>query len=269
MTIKEFAGLCSCNPQTLRYYDRMDLLKPVKVDEWTGYRYYEEKQALEFVKIKNLQTAGFTIEEIREYLDADDETIAEAFGTKIQELEDKLQKIKDIRRSYQHEMTQMRERIEELRAEIIGQMEEYDPREEFGLSKEDYKKAVDSVDSFFDYMIERGAKDEYSDWMDEESKVPSDLQDYPGFEVMYEKHGWSNVRDFYDEFSELEEGWEYALLFKLNSEKSNLTAFANTILSMLMAKNEGKSRQIRCAMDFSDDGQNHFWLLGRNTRGNC
>ena len=244
MTIKEFAGLCGCNPQTLRYYDRMDLLKPVKVDEWTGYRYYEENQALSFVKIKNLQTAGFTIEEIREYLDADDETIAEAFGAKIQELEDKLQKIKDIRRSYQHEITQMRERIEELRAEIKGRMEEYDPRDEFGLSKEDYQKTVDSVDSFFDYMIERGTNAEYPDWMDEESKVSSGVQDYPGFEVMYENHGWSNVRDFYEEFAELEDGREYALLFRLSPEKSNHTAFANTILSMLMARNEGKSRQI-------------------------
>ena len=39
MTIKEFSRLCGCNPQTLRYYDHVDLLKPVKVDSWTGYRY--------------------------------------------------------------------------------------------------------------------------------------------------------------------------------------------------------------------------------------
>ena len=65
MTIKNFARLCGCNPQTLRYYDRVDLLKPAKVDPWSGYRFYEEEQALTFVKIKNLQTAGFTIEEIR------------------------------------------------------------------------------------------------------------------------------------------------------------------------------------------------------------
>ena len=41
MTIKEFASLCGCNTQTLRYYDKIDLLKPVRVDQWTGYRYYE------------------------------------------------------------------------------------------------------------------------------------------------------------------------------------------------------------------------------------
>ena len=30
MTIKEFAGLCGCNPQTLRYYDSVGLLKPAR-----------------------------------------------------------------------------------------------------------------------------------------------------------------------------------------------------------------------------------------------
>lgn len=39
MTIKEFARLCDCNPQTLRYYDRVDLLKPQKVNRWSEYRY--------------------------------------------------------------------------------------------------------------------------------------------------------------------------------------------------------------------------------------
>ncbi|MDD5980551.1 MAG: MerR family transcriptional regulator, partial [Clostridium sp.] len=69
MTIKEFARLCGCNPQTLRYYDRVELLKPVKVDEWSGYRFYDEEQALTFIKIKNLQIAGFTIDEIKGLLD--------------------------------------------------------------------------------------------------------------------------------------------------------------------------------------------------------
>ena len=46
ITIQGFARLCGCNTQTLRYYDRIGLLTPAKVDEWTGYRYYEEEQAM-------------------------------------------------------------------------------------------------------------------------------------------------------------------------------------------------------------------------------
>ena len=99
MTIKEFSRLCGCNPQTLRYYDRVDLLKPVKVDQWSGYRYYEEEQALSFVKIKNLQKAGFTIDDIKELLDKDDRAIYEAFEAKIAEEEKRLQEIKVIQLS--------------------------------------------------------------------------------------------------------------------------------------------------------------------------
>ena len=83
MTIKEFARLCGCNPQTLRYYDRVELLKPVKVDEWSGYRFYDEEQALTFIKIKNLQIAGFTIDEIKGLLDSDNDVIFEAFTRKV------------------------------------------------------------------------------------------------------------------------------------------------------------------------------------------
>lgn len=108
MTIKEFARLCGCNPQTLRYYDHVDLLKPVKVDQWSGYRFYEEEQALAFVKIKKLQKAGFTIEEIKELLDKDNHVIYKAFDAKIAEEERRLQEIKAIQKSYQTEMTDMK-----------------------------------------------------------------------------------------------------------------------------------------------------------------
>ena len=78
ITIQGFAKLCGCTTQTLRYYDRTGILKPARVDEWTGYRYYEEEQALQFVKIKNLQQADFSIEEVRGLLPGDDDLLAAA-----------------------------------------------------------------------------------------------------------------------------------------------------------------------------------------------
>ena len=80
ITIQGFAKLCGCSTQTLRYYDRIGLLTPARVDEWTGYRYYEEEQAMQFVKIKNLQQADFSIEEIRPLLREDGERLQEAFA---------------------------------------------------------------------------------------------------------------------------------------------------------------------------------------------
>ena len=113
MTIKEFARLCGCNPQTLRYYDHVDLLKPVKVDPWSGYRFYEEDQALSFVKIKNLQKAGFRIEEIKELLDKENSVIYKAFDAKIAEAKTRLQEIEAIQKSYLTEMNDIQEKIRE------------------------------------------------------------------------------------------------------------------------------------------------------------
>lgn len=107
MTIKEFATLCGCNTQTLRYYDKIDLLKPVKVDQWSGYRYYTKAQAISFVKIKNLQAADFTIDEIKALLTIPDQQVFEAFDQKIAEQAQKLERIKEIQQSYLTEKTNM------------------------------------------------------------------------------------------------------------------------------------------------------------------
>lgn len=258
MTIKEFANLCGCNPQTIRYYDRMNLLKPVKVDDWTGYRYYDEDQAVSFVKIKNLQTAGFSIDEIKELLDADDDTVYEAFSQKIKEQEERLQKTIELQKSYRSEITMMKIKVESIRKEIKSRMEGYDPSAEFGIDYSTYDQMKDQVDSFFDNMIEQGDYDKLK-YVDD-SVEESDLLNNPDYEVVYEKHDWSAVKDFYNDFSDLK-GHDYQLLFELCSDKSNWTAFANTILGMLLLDNKGREKKLGCKLDSSKDGQNHFWLL--------
>lgn len=43
-TISEFASLRNVNINSLRYYEKIDVLKPAYVDENTGYRYYSPDQ---------------------------------------------------------------------------------------------------------------------------------------------------------------------------------------------------------------------------------
>lgn len=40
LTIGEFSRYCGVTVKTLRHYERMKLLVPSEVDEWTRYRYY-------------------------------------------------------------------------------------------------------------------------------------------------------------------------------------------------------------------------------------
>ena len=66
--IGEFSHLCETTIKTLRHYDKINLLKPSKIDDFTGYRYYEENQKLILDRIKDLQFAGFSLNEIKKLL---------------------------------------------------------------------------------------------------------------------------------------------------------------------------------------------------------
>jgi DNA-binding transcriptional MerR regulator len=63
--IGDFARLSQVSVVTLRYYDEMDLLKPVKVDTFTGYRFYSADQLPRLNRILALKDLGFSLEQIR------------------------------------------------------------------------------------------------------------------------------------------------------------------------------------------------------------
>ena len=63
--IGDFARLSQVSVVTLRYYDEVELLKPVKVDAFTGYRFYSADQLPRLNRILALKDLGFSLEQIR------------------------------------------------------------------------------------------------------------------------------------------------------------------------------------------------------------
>lgn len=63
--IGEMARLFGMNVRTLRYYDQMGLLRPIRVDPDTGYRYYSVEQFEQLNTIRYLRTQGVGLEDIR------------------------------------------------------------------------------------------------------------------------------------------------------------------------------------------------------------
>lgn len=63
--IGDFARLSQVSVVTLRYYDEMHLLKPVKVDAFTGYRFYSADQLPRLNRILALKDLGFSLEQIK------------------------------------------------------------------------------------------------------------------------------------------------------------------------------------------------------------
>jgi DNA-binding transcriptional MerR regulator len=67
-SIGEFSKLGRVTVDTLRHYDALGLLKPAKVDPFTGYRYYSARQLLSLNQILALKEIGFSLEEIARIL---------------------------------------------------------------------------------------------------------------------------------------------------------------------------------------------------------
>ena len=63
-SIGEFSKLGRVTVDTLRHYDALGLLKPAKVDPFTGYRYYSARQLMSLNRILALKEIGFSLEEI-------------------------------------------------------------------------------------------------------------------------------------------------------------------------------------------------------------
>ena len=62
--IGEFSKIVNIPVRTLRYYDEIGLLRPSVIDQYTGYRYYDDNNINECKLIKLLKSLDFTLEEI-------------------------------------------------------------------------------------------------------------------------------------------------------------------------------------------------------------
>ena len=69
MRIGEIAAFFGVSVKALRMYEKIGILKPVKVDRYTGYRYYTPDQVKELDAILELRELGFSLNEIKKLLE--------------------------------------------------------------------------------------------------------------------------------------------------------------------------------------------------------
>jgi DNA-binding transcriptional MerR regulator/effector-binding domain-containing protein len=68
-TIGDFATMGRVSVRMLRHYDAIGLLRPARVDEFTGYRYYEADQLRRLNRLVALKDLGFTLAEVAKIVD--------------------------------------------------------------------------------------------------------------------------------------------------------------------------------------------------------
>lgn len=64
--IGDFSKIVNVPVKTLRYYDEINLFKPIEIDLFTGYRYYSENQINDLRLILLLKETGFSLQEIKD-----------------------------------------------------------------------------------------------------------------------------------------------------------------------------------------------------------
>ena len=77
MSIGEFARRSRLSPKALRVYDGLGLPSPARVDELSGYRYYEEAQLEQARLIATLRQVGVPLGTVKELLALDPAEMAE------------------------------------------------------------------------------------------------------------------------------------------------------------------------------------------------
>lgn len=294
MTIKDFSALCGCSTQTLRYYDRIGLLKPTRVDNWTGYRHYDKVQAIAFVKIKNLQAADFTIDEIKSLLTQPDEQVYRAFEQKIAAQEEKLERIRQIQQSYLAEKSGMEKIIDNLTGFLVEQLGDYEGLEEFGLPPEAGSQIAQNVREYMEAQVRKNHRygdeliltvddqefrgqeaiadriaklgeeplQERTVLLGDESVADEADFDPAEYDVLWERKGWTHVREFLPEVPLLEEGNDYCFLFFLQAERCPTPlSFPLFMLGAMILRQSGFGGCMSCTVEKSTDGQNCFRLL--------
>lgn len=296
MTIKEFAGLCDCNAQTLRYYDKIDLLKPARVDPWSGYRYYDPVQAIDFVKIKNLQTADFSIQEIKDLLTKPDQQVYVAFEEKIAAQTQKLKRIREIQQSYLAEKNTMEQIVYSMTDYLLSQCDHPEVLTEFGLTPEAAPAILACLKQYMNNQQRRTVPSEQitmtindevirgqeavlnrvrsltkenltdtillHDGFGHHAEETADPEpDFGTMEVVWERQDWAHAYEFIDSIPPLEPGRGYCLWIKTKDAYADDLSFPLFLIGVVLRKQQAPGIVVNCASTTAEDRKNHFKLL--------
>lgn len=68
MKIGELAGFFGVSVKAIRVYEKKGIIKPAKIDPYTGYRYYSADQVQQLDALLELKQLGFSLGEIKKLL---------------------------------------------------------------------------------------------------------------------------------------------------------------------------------------------------------
>jgi len=97
LKIGEIAAFFNVSVKAVRLYDKLGIIRPVKIDAATGYRYYSVDQVPQLNALIELKQLGFSLAEIKDLLNGGmkNEQFMEALVHKKAEWQDKITAIQN------------------------------------------------------------------------------------------------------------------------------------------------------------------------------
>ncbi len=109
-TVKELAKISGVTERTLRWYDKVNLLKPAYYGE-NGYRYYEEEQLLLLQQILYFRELDFSLDEIRGMITGNDFDKIKALNAHKKALKSSLERTKTLIKTVDKTLLHLRGKI--------------------------------------------------------------------------------------------------------------------------------------------------------------
>ncbi|NFI67462.1 MerR family transcriptional regulator [Clostridium botulinum] len=107
-TIGEISKLFNINIRTLRYYDEIDLFKPIFIDKANSYRYYSTNQFEQLNTIKYLKALGMSLDTISYHLKKRSvDNIIELFEKQKKITEEKIKELELTKQKIQNRINQI------------------------------------------------------------------------------------------------------------------------------------------------------------------
>lgn len=125
--IGEMAQLHNTTIKTLRYYDKIGLLKPIQIVESNGYRYYSTEQFEQLNMIHYLKSLGFSLDEIKAHLENRDiDAFLELLKKQKEITEKKIKELQHINNRFQNRMEEINHirSIREIGVPILKEIKE-------------------------------------------------------------------------------------------------------------------------------------------------
>lgn len=98
-TIGELSRLCNVTDRTLRYYDKIDLLKPSYIDPENNYRYYSSNDLLIINIVKKMKYNGFKLEDVKKIIsNSDIKSLEDIYIQKQREMDAEIERLQQMKK---------------------------------------------------------------------------------------------------------------------------------------------------------------------------